>query len=542
MDSSKNLFDLDQDKLSELIQSIKAKQTEFGLNALEFTFHKQLIQPKTLRKQAIFVFEGVVSSSLKPKVQEFENEVQKILQGFNGQTYVFEVESGIGAGEQFPTLDNLKMLPSKEEKTFACPSGEVVLVDFWATWCGPCQRPMAHNQEMLEKNEEKWKGKARIVGISLDDSIEDVEKRVNERNWHKVEHYHAPGGFRSPAASQFGISGIPCVFLVDKKGIIRFRGHPASCNLEEEINKLIEEKEDANATTTTTTTETKKEETIKKASISLAEESECNQKFNQIVEENKQLIESLQGFTCGLIGSRVFKEGSESFSGRIYLSGLLSMDKKDIAIQLIKKLQDGVSKEYKLDNRIGLNEIPEIHVGTSCANCKKTLGEGVPHYVCTKCQCDKKDDYAFCVECADVELTKEIKSGNDLFHPHGLLFIHEKAGPNSLKTLARVLNKAEIVQDDDPDFKEILEEKACTYIICDGCRQSPLLNCRWACANCHDYDFCSECLKIIGDPNHEKHAQLVEESKKKGHDPSHVYYRAHFLMMLRRDDPKPLEL
>jgi thiol-disulfide isomerase/thioredoxin len=41
-------------------------------------------------------------------------------------------------------------------------------VDVWATWCGPCQKPMQHNQEMLTKNDEKWKGKVRIVAISVD--------------------------------------------------------------------------------------------------------------------------------------------------------------------------------------------------------------------------------------------------------------------------------------------------------------------------------------------------------------------------------------
>jgi thiol-disulfide isomerase/thioredoxin len=46
--------------------------------------------------------------------------------------------------------------------------GEVLLVDVWATWCPPCQQPMAHNQEMLETNPH-WNGKVRIVGVSVDD-------------------------------------------------------------------------------------------------------------------------------------------------------------------------------------------------------------------------------------------------------------------------------------------------------------------------------------------------------------------------------------
>jgi len=42
------------------------------------------------------------------------------------------------------------------------------MIDFWATWCPPCQAPMAHNQKMLEENGEKWGDKVKIIGLSID--------------------------------------------------------------------------------------------------------------------------------------------------------------------------------------------------------------------------------------------------------------------------------------------------------------------------------------------------------------------------------------
>ena len=52
----------------------------------------------------------------------------------------------------------------------------MLLIDVWATWCGPCQKPMAHNQEMLVKN--NWGDKVRIVGVSVDDDIYYIKRRV----------------------------------------------------------------------------------------------------------------------------------------------------------------------------------------------------------------------------------------------------------------------------------------------------------------------------------------------------------------------------
>lgn len=117
--------------------------------------------------------------------------------------------------------------------------GEVILVDVWATWCGPCQRPMQHNQEMLEKNP-AWSGKARIVAVSVDDQKPVVVTRVNTKGWTKVEHLTLNGWDNDhKLIKDFAISGIPFVCLVDKWGKINYMGHPSSIDLEATINKLI---------------------------------------------------------------------------------------------------------------------------------------------------------------------------------------------------------------------------------------------------------------------------------------------------------------
>lgn len=110
------------------------------------------------------------------------------------------------------------------------------MIDFWATWCPPCQQPMAHNQEMLEHHGERWGDKVRIIGISIDKSPEAVVKHVNAKGWTKVEHFHRAS---STADKDYGVQGVPHVVLIDTEGKIAFVGHPASTNLEKAIEKLL---------------------------------------------------------------------------------------------------------------------------------------------------------------------------------------------------------------------------------------------------------------------------------------------------------------
>lgn len=65
-----------------------------------------------------------------------------------------------------------------------------MLLDFWATWCPPCQAPMAHNQEMLEKHGGEWGDKVRIIGLSIDNDAATIKNHVESKEWKSVEHYH----------------------------------------------------------------------------------------------------------------------------------------------------------------------------------------------------------------------------------------------------------------------------------------------------------------------------------------------------------------
>jgi len=96
---------------------------------------------------------------------------------------------------------------------------------------------------MLEKNEEKWGGKVRLIGLSIDNAAETVKKHVETKGWTKVEHYHARNG-KCTGDKEWGVQGVPHVAIVDTKGKVVFMGHPANRqDLVQDFDDLLAGKE-----------------------------------------------------------------------------------------------------------------------------------------------------------------------------------------------------------------------------------------------------------------------------------------------------------
>jgi hypothetical protein len=92
-------------------------------------------------------------------------------------------------------------------------------------------------------NNPKWGEKVRIIAINLDEEMGLTAKKINDRKWHKLEHYIIDKTVhKETAGNQYDIGGLPHCMLIDKKGKIVYKNHPGKRNLEKDIQTLLDDK------------------------------------------------------------------------------------------------------------------------------------------------------------------------------------------------------------------------------------------------------------------------------------------------------------
>jgi thiol-disulfide isomerase/thioredoxin len=94
--------------------------------------------------------------------------------------------------------------------------GKVVLLDFWATWCGPCRDALPHMKDIAKK----FQGQPLVIlSVSLDDNQEKWKEFVakNGMNWLQ----YRDGGFTGPISTLFEVRAIPHTFSIDADGVLQ---------------------------------------------------------------------------------------------------------------------------------------------------------------------------------------------------------------------------------------------------------------------------------------------------------------------------------
>ncbi|RQO75800.1 hypothetical protein DBR43_05375 [Pedobacter sp. KBW06] len=115
-----------------------------------------------------------------------------------------------------PMLDFKQNDTEGKPVQFSAFKGKYVLVDFWASWCGPCR---AENPNVLKLYNEYKDKNFTVVGVSLDDKGENWKKAIKDDNmpWTQVSDLK---GWKNEVSTYYGIMGIPSTLLIDPQGKI----------------------------------------------------------------------------------------------------------------------------------------------------------------------------------------------------------------------------------------------------------------------------------------------------------------------------------
>lgn len=124
--------------------------------------------------------------------------------------------NSLSEGDKFEGIDLMTLNGKTENIADYIGKGKVVLIDFWATWCGPCRKEMPNIVSLYNKYKDSG---FEIIGISLDNDEDSWKNGVANLNmtWPQFSDL---GGWKGKAATSYQINRIPQTFLLDRDGTI----------------------------------------------------------------------------------------------------------------------------------------------------------------------------------------------------------------------------------------------------------------------------------------------------------------------------------
>ena len=139
-------------------------------------------------------------------------------------------------GNMAPDFEEL-MVDGKTMMKLSDLRGKVVLLDFWASWCGPCRRDNPHVVSLYEKYKDRG---FTVMSVSLDKSKENWIAAIEKDNLSWPNHVSDLQQWASRVGRIYGVSSIPFTVLIDQEGKIvqtKLRGEALTAELERLLGK-----------------------------------------------------------------------------------------------------------------------------------------------------------------------------------------------------------------------------------------------------------------------------------------------------------------
>ena len=220
-----------KDSIVELYQAIRQEKREFAQRAVD----NNRLDKRFVKVLGIYVQNYLTLDELEADLKKFSPEVQKEQEWKDKMDFV--KYSRLNQPGQKCIDFTVKGHDGKEIRlSDLLAKNKLVLIDFWASWCGACRATMPH----LKDNYPEYKKKGvEFFSVSLDDKEEDWKKAFKEEALPWIDGSNLLG-WKDPVAKQYAITGIPFKILIGKDGIIVDKGFARFGSLEKTMDDYLD--------------------------------------------------------------------------------------------------------------------------------------------------------------------------------------------------------------------------------------------------------------------------------------------------------------
>ncbi len=191
-----------------------------GTNSSNYTINYIKQNPSSVISydQAFYLLNGRTANMT---VSEIEELISVIKEGWAGTPRLTRLENiaekakSVALGSMIKNFELINQKGDKVLLTDYVPKGKIVMLEFWASWCGPCRGEIPHLKQLNETRSDLFS----IVSISLDDNEKEWRKALDDEkmDWPQLVDFN---GVEGKIAKAYNIMAIPYSIILDREGRI----------------------------------------------------------------------------------------------------------------------------------------------------------------------------------------------------------------------------------------------------------------------------------------------------------------------------------